>query len=365
MDIEAEALIPDVLAKDAGNPMFSNAFDQSDIYATSVPLMEEVEVPEGDGDGDDFDGSGEGLEEDLRDDETAQVVGPDSPPDSEYLDNPDSMSTHTKFRSSTPKYVLDHFNLIKEKYFTRAPGVKSAPLYDRYQTFWVPQQDPAFLHPNQITPERLFNPQFFLWDPISLQPVIPCPICSSTLVCHGVLHSPRRVVDLYDCYWLIGARYACSACKAHNRQYTFVSWDHKILSSLPKWLMVSFPAVLTHRSGMDVHLFNHMKLSFQSGVGAKQFSDGLRAAHKEHFHKIYLQYLSLILKGLAFHQLQKTTFPDFGSFDSEYAGFVPSARWLRNLYDADVMKETPILDQQMSMISICIGATDHSHKVNT
>ena len=351
---------------DAGPHILSNVFDRSEVYAASVPTMVEVDVMDATADNDDddddeagFDGSGEGVEEDWKDDTEAPMPSPDS----EYLDNPDSGNSKPLLRTQTPKYVLDQFSSIKEKYFVRSAGAKSIPLYEKHKTFWAPRQNPAFLHPNEVSPKHLYSPRFFLWDPMSLQSVIPCPNCKSNLIQHGIHHLPRQIVDMFDCYWMVGSRYKCSNCKDHGQQYTFVSWDHRILASLPQWLSLAFPAVLTHRSGMDRQLFKHMKLCFHSGTGAKQFSDHLRVAHKEHFDELYLQYLSLIEKGLVFHRMQKKSFPNFGAFDSDYAGFVPSVQWLWDLYDADVIKETPINDQHMSMTSVRVGATDHSHKV--
>ncbi|KAJ6538419.1 hypothetical protein B0H10DRAFT_2254857 [Mycena sp. CBHHK59/15] len=61
-----------------------------------------------------------------------------------------------------------------------------------------------------------------------------------------------------------------------KKTITFRSWDSRILSVLPRRLAVRFPALLTHRSAILEDLFMFMRSCFQSGMGAKQFSDALR-----------------------------------------------------------------------------------------
>jgi hypothetical protein len=348
-----------VHSDDQEHPL-SNAFDHSEVFAASIPTLAEVDDSNGNVGDVEFDGTGEGIEEDCSGDGESPITNADA----EYLDGDISPKPSASFRSWIPKYVLDRFNGIKEKYFFRPTGSNSISLYTMHHTIWVPQSNAAMLPLHHLTPETIYNPRFCVWDPMSIHLGIPCPVCKGRLTRHGAHHVPRRVIDSYDCYWIAGWRYLCSGCKDHKRQpYTFLSWDQRILSSLPKWVSMLFPAKLTHRSGMDIRLFKHMKLCFHSGMGAKQFSDSLRVAHKEHFHELHLQYILLIEKGLVFHRQSRRVFPNFGTFESEYAGFVPSARWLRDLYDADLINETPILDQHMAMIPVRIGSTDHSHKV--
>jgi len=95
-----------------------------------------------------FDGEGEGAEEDWGDEDSLQVTA--------NLD--DLESPKPKLHSSTPKYVLNQFKVIKERHFDQPGGAKSVQLYDNLHTFWAPHQDPAFLHPTELTPEHLYNP---------------------------------------------------------------------------------------------------------------------------------------------------------------------------------------------------------------
>lgn len=128
-------------------------------------------------------------------------------------------------------------------------------------------------------------------------------------------------------------------------------------------LAVSFPAHLTHRSGIDKRLFAFMSTCFSSGMGPKQFSDVLRVQHKEAFHYQQLQYLQGIYQRAAICSMSGVKFIPFGSFDGEYAGFVPSATWLRDIWDDIVESQAPVVEQYMSMLPVRVIGMDHAHKV--
>lgn len=126
------------------------------------------------------------------------------------------------------------------------------PLYYRHQSFWFPHVSTFFLlKRTTCTPAELFNPRFFLWDPMSLcQPSgIPCPNCKTPLHRHGPIRRPRRCIGMDSPFWIIGYRYRCSQCRHPRSQkntVTFCSWDSRILSVLPRALALEFPAILSH-----------------------------------------------------------------------------------------------------------------------
>jgi hypothetical protein len=111
---------------------------------------------------------------------------------------------------------------------------------------------------------------------------------------------------------------------------------------------------------MDKGVFSFMSSAFLSGMGPRQFSDSLRVRHKEAHDFKHVQYLqainrqSLIVRG--------TTYRPFGTFDVDYAGFVPGAPWLRDLWDNQIERQRPLIEQHMSMIPVRVGDIDHSHK---
>lgn len=297
-------------------------------------------------DEDEFSGQGEGCEE-------AETEG-----------NADTPTASSSFRQSTPPYIQQAYNLHKAAWLEHDAGNSLPRLYALLSTFWVPTTSPvigARKHQASLSPAQFYNPRFFVWDILGYVPSLRCvqKNCRGSLARRGFMDRPRRVVDLSDCYWLMGARYYCATCKK-----SVVSWDRGLLDQLSRSdpdLAAAFPAHLTHRSGMDKALFAFMSTAFSSGLGPRQFSDALRVRHKEAFDYKHIQYLkaihriSLILPG----QQYKV----FGTFDGDYAGFVPSASWLRDLWDNEIEKQRPLIKQYMSMLPIRVIGMDHSHKI--
>ncbi|KAF6751766.1 hypothetical protein DFP72DRAFT_1135650, partial [Ephemerocybe angulata] len=158
------------------------------------------------------------------------------------------------------------------------------PLYSKYKTFWFPKSSSWFLLQDpDPTPQKLFNPSFFLWDPLALYKNLPCPNCKTTLQRHSHVRRPRRVVSLNSTFWIIGYRYYCRSCRSAKRkgkQASFQSWDSRILAVLPGALAAEFPARLTHRSGLELATVDWLRSCFQYGLGSKQFSDALRSQHR-------------------------------------------------------------------------------------
>jgi hypothetical protein len=250
---------------------------------------------------------------------------------------------------------------------------KLPPLYADHQTFWFPSRSSFFvLCGQQVMPQHLFTPRFFLWDP---EPLvfggIPCPKCGMRLMRHGHITHPRRCVDLYDTFWIIGYRYRCGKCQnpaSKKTTITYNSWDTRILSKLPPHLSQEFPARLSYKSGISLAAFGWMRSCIQNGMGAKQFSDALRVQHLRHYDALHLQYLQAIAAGSKMKQwLQKTysPFPKFeDSSDDGFHGFVPSAQWLRDMYDNFIEEHRGELEQHTAMRSGEICSIDHSFKVS-
>jgi hypothetical protein len=315
----------------------------SPFICDPVQLISDKEWP----DDDLFDGAGEGLEEDDWKEDRVNSEDELTPAPRRFI----------------PHYVMTAFNEAVAKWL---PGNNnSTHIYSHLKTFWVPIKSGIFTNrtPN---PRMFWQPRFFVWDPQQLCSIVcPNPGCSTLLTRHGNLQFPRRVVGPYDCYWLIGVRYKCFDCSKNPSQVqkTWNSWSFPLIASLPKQLSAEFPTHLSHRSGIDKHLFNHMLYCFNSGLGPKQFSDGLRAQHKEHFDTLNLQYLDLIGQGAHIYRECGTCLECFGTFAGEYGGFVPSAPWLKDMYDAQIMLRAPELDQHMAMLPLDCGSIDHSHEV--
>ncbi|KAF8078294.1 hypothetical protein FPV67DRAFT_1402915 [Lyophyllum atratum] len=249
------------------------------------------------------------------------------------------------------------------------------PLYRNHQ-FWFSKPAKFFVLQdiNTLSPQRMYDARFFLWDPECLVPggiVCPNKGCGARLRRHSEIRRPRRVVDLGSTFWIIGYRYRCGQCKP-PRSVTFRSWDPRILAVLPPALADEFPARLTYRSGISSDVLRFMRTCFQHGMGAKQFSNALLVQHLQYYDLLHLRYLrtiaqlaesgSVLLTGPSAYK-----FKSFLPFDDKspdgFQGFVPSSQWLRDVYDSLIEEHQAEFNQHMSMLSAVICGIDHSFKL--
>lgn len=283
----------------------------------------------------------------------------------------DDNETNRDQTSKAPKpcYVLPTW--LKDAYKEKL--AEAPTLYSGENTFWFPQKATYFLLKQcPLSPSNLYNPKFFLWDPerLCLPGGIPCPTCHHKLHRHGSLNRPRRCIDLYQTFWLIGYRYRCPECvnpKSGKKTVTFHSWDSRILAMLPPSLAAEFPARLSHRSAISNTTFGYMRSCFQNGMGAKQFSDAIRMRHLQRYDELQLQYLQSIATGASFSNWTGEKFKAFLPFEDSsnegYHGFVPSSQWFRDMYDDFVEEHDQDYNQHRAMLTNDIGSVDHSHKV--
>ncbi|KAJ7165396.1 hypothetical protein C8R46DRAFT_900488 [Mycena filopes] len=321
---------------------------------------------------------GVGQEHEEEDPREEDVDQPDPGAAGDDDDSGDRDTTRAAKHSGGSAHALPAWLMTPFKARVAESGVRNKedhlpPLYRDSKTFWFPVEDPFFalLATDSLAPEKMFLPLFFLWDPEPLVATgIPCPLCGHRLNRHGHVPRPRRCVDLDRTFWIIGYRYRCPNCvnpNSNKRTITFRSWDSRIISRLPRRLAVRFPAMLTHRSALSESLFMFMRSCFQSGMGAKQFSDALRVRHLEMFDKLQISYLWTVAEIQGISKWQGRKFRAFKVFDDTsadgYHGFVPSSQWLRDLFDKFMEYHGHDLDQAMSMLSGYINAIDHSFKL--
>jgi hypothetical protein len=180
--------------------------DDEDDEATGDGLGEEDGDPDDEGEGDDdFD---EGFEFDDKG-TTGNLKAKPS-------------------RRPLPPWLLESFKArVAESSSQYRDTAGLPPLYAQHQTFWFPQPSTYFLIKKGSTPQQLFNPRFFLWDPEALCPNgIPCPNCRRVLHRHQAISQPRRCVGIDQTFWIIGYRYRCRNCvhpKTKKKTITFRS----------------------------------------------------------------------------------------------------------------------------------------------
>lgn len=311
------------------------------------------------------DGNGDGLGEDYdwgdgdEDEDEHDPEGSDEP----------ANAPAGPARRPLPPWLMEAFQSRLAE-FEKKDEQGMPLLYARDRTFWFPQPSPYFvLAEGSVSPAAIYDIRFFAWDPKALYKDIPCPYCHNTLHRHSAISRPRRCVDMQSTFYLIGFRYCCRHCrnpKTNKATITFRSWDSRILSILPRALAAEFPAKLTHRSGVSNLLFSWMRTCFLSGMGAKRFSDALRVQHLLHYDELHLQYLEFLVSR-SMDRYMAVKYKSFLPFDDTSPhgphGFVPSAPYLRDLYDKFMEEHRHEIDQMAAMGSGEICAIDHSHKV--
>ncbi|KAF6747999.1 hypothetical protein DFP72DRAFT_1174556 [Ephemerocybe angulata] len=330
------------------------------MIQTDVVIPED-EVGGGEKGGEDgADGSGLGAPDEQPDDEEDEL-DPAEPGDEQEETTPSP-------RNPLPLYLQQAFDAKVDECRIRDEHGRP-PLYSKYKTFWFPKSSSWFLLQDpDPTPQKLFNPSFFLWDPLALYKNLPCPNCKTTLQRHSHVRRPRRVVSLNSTFWIIGYRYYCRSCRSAKRkgkQASFQSWDSRILAVLPGALAAEFPARLTHRSGLELATVDWLRSCFQYGLGSKQFSDALRSQHRLRYDRLHLQYLQYIKSQVLSTWIEKR-FPAFPQFEDRsphgYHGYVPSGNLIRNVYDHYIEEHSHHFHQHMALLSAEICAIDHSHK---
>lgn len=145
-------------------------------------------------------------------------------------------------------------------------------------------------------------------------------------------------------------RYNCLACKQSLNGH-----DTKLLSKLPLYLQAGFPAYITHKSAVSKMLMDLMRPLKQNSVSSKRLAKILRELHTLRHHRLELQYLNAINSRKHDSSVQRffnsspEPFSEFGD-KTRYAGFVPSATYLRTVYTAYIETLRPLIDKQMMLL---------------
>ncbi|KAI0369360.1 hypothetical protein BV20DRAFT_1113655 [Pilatotrama ljubarskyi] len=225
----------------------------------------------------------------------------------------------------------------------------------------------------QINPALFYLPEYFVWLP-HLFHRIPCPGCRQSerrdrnsspvmLRCSGWPRAPRRVVDMDRNTYIIGYRYYCGHPDCRK---TYQSWSPAILAVLPPPLASSFPFHLTYRNGLSDQLLALLRSSFQRGVGPSPFVEMIRSFHIRRYEQLHVQYLEMIKTRLHLVASRFTAlFTEFSDWDDlyGYAGYIPTERFFRNVYDNLIEAHAHEIDQYSAMLPATIICADHSHKV--
>jgi hypothetical protein len=199
-----------------------------------------------------------------------------------------------------------------------------------------------------------------------------CPDCTSILEKNGAL-APRRITDVEGSFYIVTWVYYCrEGCKSH-----FHGWSRKLLDSLPPWLRLSFPAVLSCKSGLSQNVMSQLRVGNQHKMGPTGVRSLLLEMHTLHFNILQAQYAEALfeqVRGRAadvdniqsnLHAYLLKQAPSFGNFSDpqKYAGFVPSARYLADMMNKVIESEEHDAEQHTACLAADQVSIDDSHKV--
>jgi hypothetical protein len=241
-------------------------------------------------------------------------------------------------------------------------------------TMWVHPPDAVFhlSRGNQLDPTILYRPRIFLWLPHFFVTKLHCPCCKMGVLEKNGALCPRRIVDIDGHFYIVSWAYYCrEGCKSY-----FAGWNTELLASLPPYLRLAFPAILSHKGGLSRNVMTQLRVGNQHKMGPRGVRSLLIEMHTMRFNTLQLQYLEAVFERLSGQELGETNqatihsymssmIPDFGDFgDSHrYAGFVPSEHYLSEMMNKSIERDEGDANQHTACLAVDQIAIDDSHKV--
>ncbi|KAI9249771.1 hypothetical protein BDA99DRAFT_217405 [Phascolomyces articulosus] len=271
-------------------------------------------------------------------------------------------------------FLKTYFSEVQKRVLKSFNGKqRNEPKEYANKSFWIEPPSPFFaLRIGHSNPTELYKPRIFLWVPHLLASKPLKCTCKSTMVVKSFNDKPhaRRVVDIDRCFYIMSIRYKCSNDKC---TVTMNAHDDHVLSQLPEYLQAEFPAYLTHRCAVSKLVGDLLRASVQNGMGINRVQAVLREFHNLRYAKLHLQYLDSLKhrqtypthEDLIDRRDPKFQYAPFSAFDDRngYAGYIPSAGYLRNVYTSMIDQLRPLIDKELMILGGLILKGDHSFKV--
>jgi hypothetical protein len=179
-----------------------------------------------------------------------------------------------------------------------------------------------------------------------------------------------HVVGLNHVYYIMTQHIQCKATGSSDGCGKSMNlYDPSILDQLEPGLAASFPAFLTHRSGIDKTLLTMIRLGIAHCLSASSWSKIMCELNVCEHDICEVQYLYAIQKekkmAAQFDIAEKSYIP-FSEFKDKdgYAGFYPSCWYINNVYMDYMEHIRPILDQCMAALTGYVIKWDHSFKLS-
>ena len=154
---------------------------------------------------------------------------------------------------------------------------------------WINPSDAVFhlSRGSQLDPTVLYRPHVFLWLPHFFVAKLHCPHCKMGILEKNGALCPHRIVDIHDNFYIVSWAYYCrEGCKTH-----FTGWNTELLDSLPQYLCLAFPAILSHKGGLSWNVMTQLRVGNQHKMGPRGVWSLLVEMHTMRFNTLQLQYL--------------------------------------------------------------------------
>ncbi|TEB22231.1 hypothetical protein FA13DRAFT_1819084 [Coprinellus micaceus] len=271
------------------------------------------------------------------------------------------------------KVVKPMISCKEGKFLKRPPSYEATQTHSA--TMWLTPSDAVFsLARYRLDPNGLQMPDVLLWLPHFLITLCcPTPGCTGTLEKNGPT-PPRRIVDLDKNFYIVTWQYYCrDGCRHY-----YSGWSPTLLASLPRWLQLAFPAVISRKGGLARRVITLLRASNQHKMGPSGVRDLMLELHTLRFSTLQLQYLEAGLEMAlrqeiststsqqTLHSFIPTTIPDFGNFGSleGYNGFVPSVQYLTTMMNRAIEHDELTANQHTALLAPDqIAITKHIAKV--
>ena len=161
-------------------------------------------------------------------------------------------------------------------------------------------------------------------------------------------------------FYIITWSYYCRSKNGSGCKSYFHGWSPHLLQSLLATLQLSFPAILSQKSGLSHNVISQLCVGNQHKMGPSGAWSLLFEMHTHCFNTIQLQYLKALFKHIRGHQVHHSTetqsmfhsyfsgtVSSFGnSGDVEgYGSFVPSEHYLVEMMNRAIEVDEPDANQ--------------------
>ncbi|KAF8968825.1 hypothetical protein BDZ97DRAFT_331398 [Flammula alnicola] len=241
-------------------------------------------------------------------------------------------------------------------------------------SFWIHPPEPVTtLSHHRFIPQVLYRPRIFLWLPHFFVATLLCPKCHAVLEKNGAC-PPRRITDMEDSFFIVTWRYYCrKGCQSNFR-----GWNQLLLDSLPPYLQLAFPAVLSRKGGLSHRVITQLRVGNQHKMGPSGVRSLLLEMHTHRFNVLQAQYTEAAFEFVrarqeivdraqpSLHSYVETVIPAFGHFGDRqnYAGFVPGEYYLAQMMNKAIERDEHAANQHTACLAPDQIAIDDSHKVN-